>query len=159
MQAPFIRLSTTHPARRHEEWHPFKKIGYRVLDADGVTVYHELEAIKMCVLEAFSDVDADIFLFGSRAKGTAHERSDYDIGYYADELKHQKVNALKEKLEEMPIPAKVDLVDFKVLAPEFIRTAIKGGDIWKQKKKNSLFLVNRLLKALSMKAPSVCRRK
>ncbi len=142
MMLPYIRLSTSHPILRRQEWRPWKKLGYRVLDEDGITVYHEQEAIKKSILNAFVNVDADIFLFGSRAAGTAHEKSDYDVGYYAEDgLTANALSDLKEKLEEFPIPARVDLVDFAVLAPEFIKIAVKGGvEIWKQKKKSSLFI-------------------
>ncbi len=139
---PYIRLSTNNPRLRRHEWRPWKKLGYRVLAEDGVTVYHEREAIKLTVLDAFNNVDADIFLFGSQATGRAHEKSDYDIGYYTDEkISANIIIELKEKLEEMPIPAQVDLVDFTRLSAEFVQIALKGGvEIWKQKRKNSLFL-------------------
>ncbi|SHF37672.1 nucleotidyltransferase domain-containing protein [Desulforamulus putei] len=141
MTTPFIRLSTTNPVLRRQEWRPWKKLGYRVLAEDGITVYHEQEAIKQCILRAFSHIDADIFLFGSRAARTAHPKSDYDIGYYTEKkIPAHILSNLKEQLEEMPIPARVDLVDFSSLAPDFVRIALKGGiEIWKQKKKNSLF--------------------
>ncbi|SMC39604.1 nucleotidyltransferase domain-containing protein [Sporomusa malonica] len=141
MSATFIRLSTNHPRLRRDEWRPFKRQGYRVLAEDGVTVYHEREAIKRSVLRAFGQVDADVFLFGSRAAGKAHEKSDYDVGYYTDEtIPSQILMDLKDELEEMPIPARVDLVNFSVLNPQFVRIALQGGrDVWKQKKKNSLF--------------------
>lgn len=38
----------------------------------------------MNILQAFADIAAAIFLFGSQAQGTAHERSDYDIGYWTE---------------------------------------------------------------------------
>jgi len=138
---PYIRLSTSHPVLRRQEWRPWKKLGYRVLDEDGFTVYHEQEAIKRTILNAFINTDADIFLFGSRATGMAHEKSDYDVGYYAEDgLSVYILAELQETLEEFPIPARVDLVDFAVLSPKFIRIAMKGGvGIWKQKRKNSFF--------------------
>ncbi|SFM14650.1 nucleotidyltransferase domain-containing protein [Pelosinus propionicus] len=141
MIVPYIRLSTSHPVLRRQEWRPWKKLGYRVLDEDGFTVYHEQEAIKRTILNAFIHTDADIFLFGSRATGMAHEKSDYDLGYYAEDgLSVDLLAELQETLEEFPIPARVDLVDFAVLSPEFIKIAVKGGvEIWKQKRKNSFF--------------------
>ncbi|AJQ26026.1 nucleotidyltransferase domain-containing protein [Pelosinus fermentans] len=141
MIVPYIRLSTSHPVLRRQEWRPWKKLGYRVLDEDGFTVYHEQEAIKRTILNAFINTDADIFLFGSRATGMVHEKSDYDVGYYAEDgLSVYILAELKETLEEFPIPARVDLVDFAVLSPEFIKIAMKGGvEIWKQKRKNSFF--------------------
>ncbi len=141
-QVPYIRLSTSQPHLRWHEWRAWKKMGYRVLADDGVTVYHEREAIKISVLAAFITIDADIFLFGSQATGKAHARSDYDIGYYTEEkVPIHIIVHLKEKLEDMPIPASVDLVDFSTISEEFKRIALKGGvEIWKQKQKNSLFL-------------------
>lgn len=141
MLAPYIRLSTTHPVLQRKEWRPWKKKGYRVLAEDRITVYHEKEAIKRTVLQAFEQFDADVFLFGSQATGREHEKSDYDIGYYTNErIPVQILAYLEETLEEMPIPARVELVDFSMLSPEFVRIALQGGvKIWKQKRKNSLF--------------------
>ena len=141
MNVPYIRLSTTHPRLRRHEWHPWKSMGYRVLADDGVTVYHEREAIRMSVLAAFINIDADIFLFGSQVTGKAHAKSDYDVGYYAEEkVPIHIIVDLKEKLEDMPIPASVDLVDFAATSEDFRLVALKGGvEIWKHKQKNSLF--------------------
>ena len=138
---PYIRLSTNHPRLRRHEWRPWKRMGYRVLADDGVTVYHEREAIRISVLAAFIDIDADIFLFGSQVTGRAHARSDYDIGYYAEEkVPIDIIVSLKEKLEDMPIPASVDLVDFSTMYEDLRLIALKGSvEIWKQKKKNSIF--------------------
>lgn len=138
---PYIRLSTKIPLLRRQEWRPWKKLGYRILDKDGVTVYHEQEAIKNRILQTFANVDADVFLFGSRAQGTMRERSDYDVGYYTQEkVPARLLTDLKADLEEMPIPAAVDIVDFAQLDKEFVRIALQGGvNIWKQKQTNSLF--------------------
>ena len=108
---------------------------------DGVTVYHEGEAIRISVLAAFINIDADIFLFGSQVTGRAHAKSDYDVGYYAEEkIPIDIIVDLKEKLEDMPISANVDLVDFTTISGDFKLIALKGGvEIWKQKQKNSLF--------------------
>jgi len=142
--APYIQLSTVHPLERLEEWRKFKPLGYRVLDKDGMTVYHELEAIRQMVLDFFQETDADIFLFGSQAKGEAGKYSDYDIGYDADEkISSSGLVLLKEKLEELPIPGQVDLLNFKEVPEKFAEIAIKGGVvIWKRKTKNSRFILS-----------------
>ena len=141
MNVPYIRLSTTHPRLRRHEWRLWKKMGYRVLADDGITVYHEREAIRMSVLEAFANIDADIFLFGSQVTGKAHAKSDYDVGYYAEEkVPIHIIVDLKEKLEDMPIPASVDLVDFAATSEDFRLVSLKVCvEIWKHKQKNSLF--------------------
>ena len=136
-----IILTTRNPLLRSLEWRPWKKKGYRILAADGVTVWHERDAIRLRVLETFAEVDADIFLFGSHAQGMSQERSDYDVGYWTEQkIKPQKLAALAEQLEEWPIPARVDLVDFSRLQSSFVEIALQGGvEIWKQRRQNSLF--------------------
>ena len=143
-KAPYIRLSTARPLEQREEWRKWKPLGYRVLDKDGVTVYHELEAIRRIVLDFFQDVDADVFLFGSQATGQVGKYSDYDIGYDTDVDIHGKaLSDLQENLEELPIPGYVDLVDFRKVPEPFANIALKGGFvIWKQKTKNSRFILN-----------------
>ena len=141
MNVQYIGLSNNQQRLRGDEWRLWKKMGYRVLADDGITVYHEREAIRMSVLEAFANIDADIFLFGSQVTGKAHAKSDYDVGYYAEEkVPIHIIVDLKEKLEDMPIPASVDLVDFAATSEDFRLVALKGGvEIWKHKQKNSLF--------------------
>lgn len=137
-----IRLSTRQPQLRRQEWRPWKKLGFRVLGADGLTVYHERDAIRQRVLEAFDGVDADVFLFGSQAQGTAGERSDYDIGYWsAEKIPPGVLASLAEQLEEWPIPSRVDLVDFSLTSDSFAKIALQGGvEIWKKRRQNSLFM-------------------
>ena len=136
-----IRLSTRQPQLRRQEWRPWKKLGFRVLGEDGLTVHHERDAICQKVLEAFDGLDADLFLFGSQAQGTAGERSDYDIGFWAAEKIPPGILAsLAEQLEEWPIPSRVDLVDFSLAPDSFVRIALQGGvEIWKKRRRNSLF--------------------
>ncbi len=138
-----IRLEMKSPMERRREWRLWKQKGYRVPDRDGITVWHELEAIKHMVLEAFSDCDADIFLFGSRATRKVRERSDYDVGYSADHSPRPSLLAqLKEELEDLPIPSHVDLVDFQAVPDEFSRMVFKKRqvEIWKKRSRNSIFI-------------------
>ncbi|MGI9863015.1 nucleotidyltransferase domain-containing protein [Moorella naiadis] len=79
----FIRLRGKTALERRTEWRWWKKLGYRVAEPDGITVLHEKEAIRRRVLEAFKNIDADVFLFGSQVSGTAGPYSDYDIGVLA----------------------------------------------------------------------------
>ena len=135
-----IRLEASDALSRREEWSPWKSKGYRVLDRDGVTVWHEKEAIRRRVLEVFEDCDADLFLFGSQATGQTNRISDYDVGYFTEEPPPaSRLAQLKEDFEEWPIPSEVELVDFHCVPKEFAAVALKQVKIWKQKKRNSLF--------------------
>lgn len=138
-----IRLEAKSLMERRREWWPWKQKGYRVPDRDGITVWHEREAIKHMVLEAFSDCDADIFLFGSRATRKVRERSDYDVGYSADHSpRPSRLAQLKEELEDLPIPSHVDLVNFQAVPDEFFKMVFKKRqvEIWKKRSRNSIFI-------------------
>ncbi|TBH21207.1 nucleotidyltransferase family protein [Thermus thermamylovorans] len=53
-----------------------------------------------------------LWLFGSRARGEASPRSDYDLALWADPpLDLATLAALREELEALPVLQKVDLVE------------------------------------------------
>lgn len=65
-----------------------------------------------------------IFLFGSRADGSAHERSDIDIGIEGPAPVPQEAFALiQEELEEAPTLYSVDVVDFRRVPEKFRQVA------------------------------------
>ncbi|MHB1127270.1 MAG: nucleotidyltransferase domain-containing protein [Bacillota bacterium] len=136
----YIRLQGKTSLERRAEWLQWKKLGYRVAEPDGITILHEKEAIRRRVLGAFNNIDADVFLFGSQVDGTAGPCSDHDVGYDADEPVAGTLLAdLKHELEELPIPAKVDLVNFGGAQKEFVHQALRKVEVWKKKRLNSLF--------------------
>ncbi|HHE65270.1 MAG TPA: nucleotidyltransferase domain-containing protein, partial [Bacteroidetes bacterium] len=70
-----------------------------------------LKNIKTFVLEVFKDEDVKIILFGSRARGDFHRCSDIDIGIVPkNKYDKRKLILLRENLEEMNMPYKVDVV-------------------------------------------------
>ena len=111
-QKAYIRLRADTPLAQREEWRPWKKKGYRVAASDGKTILHEKEGIRRMVMKVFSNIDADIFLFGSQVKGDVTIASDYDVGFYAGKtVSGSTLALLKGELEELPIPGRVDLVE------------------------------------------------
>lgn len=61
-----------------------------------------------------------LFLFGSRAKGTAHSTSDIDLGIEGpDAVPYSILAAIREELEEAPILYSVDVVDFSRVPTKF----------------------------------------
>ena len=61
-----------------------------------------------------------VFLFGSRAEGTAHERSDIDIGIDGPAPVPAAVMAqIREELEEAPTLYTVEVVDFARVTDNF----------------------------------------
>ena len=65
-----------------------------------------------------------IFLFGSRAEGTAHERSDIDIGIEGPgPVSPETLSLIEEELEEAPTLYTIEVVDFARVPKKFRRVA------------------------------------
>lgn len=63
----------------------------------------------------------DVLLFGSRAKGTARERSDIDIAVAGAE----SFELLAEKVEELPTLYRVDLVNMDTCTNQLLLEDIR----------------------------------
>ena len=62
-----------------------------------------------------------VLLFGSRARGTAADRSDFDLGVYGDEqLPLEAFHQLADHLDNLPTLFQIDFVDLN-RAPEQLR--------------------------------------
>jgi predicted nucleotidyltransferase len=65
-----------------------------------------------------------IFLFGSRAQGTAHERSDIDIGIEGPgPVSLEALSEIQEELDEAPTLYTIEVVDFTRVPEKFRRVA------------------------------------
>ena len=68
---------------------------------------------------------AQIFIFGSRAKNTNQKFSDIDIAIKDKNLNNTKLAKIRFELEESELPYKVDISDFNDLSSEIIKDLIK----------------------------------
>ncbi len=92
-----------------------------------------LEQVKKTVLDSLRGEDVMIMLFGSRARGDYSRRSDIDIGILPkNKYSQKKLILLKEKLEEMNIPYKVEVVNLSKVSKVFREKALKEGVLWKR---------------------------
>lgn len=67
-----------------------------------------------------------LFVFGSRVSGKGTDRSDIDIGIEGkDPVPYGAMLAIKEEFENLPILYKVEIVDFKNVAPKFREVALE----------------------------------
>jgi predicted nucleotidyltransferase len=67
-----------------------------------------------------------IFFFGSRVTGGGSEKSDIDLGIEGPkEIKAGIKLDIIEKLDNLPILYKLDLVDFKKVSADFRKLAMK----------------------------------
>ena len=75
------------------------------------------EIIRICINNSVTKV----ILFGSRAKGTALERSDIDIAVCGAE----DIEKLREELEDIPTLYTIDVVDMDECRNELLLEDIK----------------------------------
>ncbi len=73
--------------------------------------------------------DQKIYLFGSRARGSASEYSDYDIAIESDTPIRSKLSHVKTLIEDSTIPYKIDLIDLSK-APYLTQTVREEGVVW-----------------------------
>lgn len=76
--------------------------------------------------------NATVVLFGSRAKGTEHRRSDFDIGYIPREgFDPLSTARLREAIEDSDVIYEVDLVDLSHSNASLREKAMKEGAVWR----------------------------
>jgi uncharacterized protein len=91
-----------------------------------------IEELRQMVLGALGDHDAEVWLFGSCARGEALQHSDIDIAILPrDELPSGFFSNLADRAEESSIPYDVDIVDLRRAAPTLIDEVRREGVKWK----------------------------
>ena len=84
------------------------------------------------VLAALGEHDAEVWLFGSCARGDTLQHSDIDIAILPrDELPSGFFSDLAKSVEESSIPYDVDIVDLRSAAPTLIDEVRHEGIKWK----------------------------
>ena len=91
-----------------------------------------LEEAKRIILGGLKGYNVAVFLFGSRATGTAGPISDIDVAIYPKEcLPAGLLSTIREELEESGIPYSVDLVDLTQLSQSWLEKIQRDGVAWK----------------------------
>ena len=91
-----------------------------------------IEKLKELTLASLEGEKVKVVLFGSRARQDHRRASDVDIGLIPyGSLDKKKLVLLKDKIEELNIPYKVEIVDFSQASSDFKKEAMKGAVIWK----------------------------
>jgi len=99
-----------------------------------ISVNTYLKQIKQCILAGLGDEDVSIALFGSMARGTTRAGSDVDVAVIPHgKWDSRKMVYLREKLEELNVPYKVELIDFSYVSEDFRNLALKNTVWWKRK--------------------------
>ena len=91
-----------------------------------------IEELRQMVLSALGEHDAEVWLFGSCARGDAMQHSDIDIAILPhDDLPAGFFSDLTESAEESSIPYDVDVVDLRSAARSLIDEVRREGVKWK----------------------------
>lgn len=94
-----------------------------------------IELAKKIILKHLDLNEFAVFLFGSRAYGTAQFSSDIDVGILGKKAIDPKIlTALKSELESSSVPFKVELVDFNSVESKFKRIALQKVKVWNKPK-------------------------
>ena len=92
-----------------------------------------IQKIKEMVLDFLKDEEVKIVLFGSRARKDSSIFSDVDIGVMPyGKLDETRLTLLREKVENLNIPYKVEIVNFSEVSPEFKEEALREIIVWKE---------------------------
>jgi len=91
-----------------------------------------IEELRRMVLAALGEHEAEVWLFGSCARGEALQHSDIDIAILPrDELPSGFFSNLADSAEESSIPYDVDIVDLRRAAPTLVDEVRREGVKWK----------------------------
>ena len=91
-----------------------------------------LGELRRMVLDALGKHEAEVWLFGSCARGEVLQHSDIDIAILPrDELPSGFFSDLAESIEESSIPYDVDVVDLRRAAPTLVEEVRREGVKWR----------------------------
>jgi predicted nucleotidyltransferase len=101
----------------------------------GMTATREraLDGLRRMITEALREHAAEVWLFGSCARGDLRQHSDIDIAILPrDALPEGFFAALAAEIEESPIPYDVDLVDLRRADPALVEEVRREGVRWRE---------------------------
>ena len=91
----------------------------------------DLDEVRRIVEEGLRGHPAQIYLFGSWAKGSATRTSDIDVGVLPlKRLPGGVLSDIREALEESLVVYPVDLVDLSETAAQFRDIVLREGILW-----------------------------
>ena len=91
-----------------------------------------IEELRRMVSGALGDHRAEVWLFGSCARGEVLQHSDIDIAILPrDELRPGFFGDLAERIEQSEIPYDVDLVDLRRAPATLVDEVRREGVKWK----------------------------
>ena len=103
----------------------------RIRRANPETEARWLAQVREIATRALASHDADLYLFGSRARGDARLASDIDLAVDAgSDLPPSLLDALQEELEESTVPVRVEIVELRHAGEGFRARVLEEGVRW-----------------------------
>ncbi|KKO20241.1 MAG: hypothetical protein DCC43_05805 [Candidatus Brocadia sp.] len=91
-----------------------------------------LVVLKETVVTLLKNEKVKIILFGSRARGDNYISSDVDIGIIpVGQFNEKPITLLREKIDNLNIPYKVEIVNLSEVSEEFRKEIMKDFIVWK----------------------------
>ena len=91
--------------------------------------------IRETVARNLPGISCRLYLFGSRVRGRATSRSDYDLGILADcVLPLPTMDRMRKDLETLPILQRIDLVDLSAADPAFVAAALRTSQLLNERR-------------------------
>jgi len=88
--------------------------------------------LKEVIIDFLKSEDVKIILFGSRARKDNYRGSDIDIGIIPyGKIDERRITLLKEKVENLNIPYKVEIINFQDVSENLKDLALKDALVWK----------------------------
>ncbi len=86
----------------------------------------QFEILDRLVVQPLKNMNALVYVFGSRARGTNHPFSDIDIMYLeaaGRPISSEVLSKIKESVEDSSLTIRVDLVNLNELAKSYVENA------------------------------------
>ena len=91
----------------------------------------DLQRIRQLVIERLRPFGVRIFLYGSRARGSARRSSDVDVAVLAEPpLPVGILSRLRDELEESSIRLPVEIMDLAQANPALRERVMREGIVW-----------------------------
>ncbi len=91
----------------------------------------DLAGVRQIVVSRLAPLQARVYLFGSRASGSAHLSSDIDVAVLPrSPLPAGLLAEVREALDDSLIPLHVDLVDLSETDSHFREAVLREGVPW-----------------------------
>ena len=99
---------------------------------DAVVEDRALGRVRTMILDAVRPYHAQVWLFGSRARGDSTSGSDIDVAVQSPSgaIPGGVLAQLRDRLFESPVPWEVDVVDLAEAGPEFRSKVLAEGIPW-----------------------------